>query len=103
MIKATAFYSHDENKHFDVKYYLDKHVPFVRKLLGNACKKVEVEKGICSATPGSTPAYAIIGCLYFNSIEDFQNSFGANANEIVSDVANFTNINPTLQISEIIL
>ena len=103
MIKATVLYPYDEGKHFDTNYYLDKHVPLVKKLLGNACKKVEVEKGITGATPGSAPAHTIIGCLYFDSVDDFQNSFGANANEIVSDVANFTNINPTLQISEIIL
>lgn len=103
MIKAIAFYPHEENKHFDVNYYLSKHIPMVKKLLGSACKKVEVEKGIAGATPGSAPAHTIIGCLYFDSIEDFQNSFGPNANEIISDVANFTNINPAMQISEILL
>lgn len=103
MIKVTVFYRHEENKHFDVDYYLHKHIPFVKKLLGSAYKKVEVEKGITGATPGSAPAHTIIGCLYFDSIEDFQNSFGLNANEITSDVVNFTNINPTLQISEVLL
>ena len=103
MIKATALYPYDEQKYFDVKYYLEEHIPMVKKLLGSACKKVEVEKGIAGATPGSTPVHAIIGYLYFDSIEDFQNSFGSNANEIVGDVVNFTNINPALQISEILL
>jgi uncharacterized protein (TIGR02118 family) len=103
MIKATAFYPHEENKRFDVNYYLGKHIPMVKKLLGDICKKVEVEKGISGTTHGSAPAHTIIGCLYFDSIEDFQNSFAANANEILSDVANFTNINPTIQISEILL
>ena len=103
MIKATVLYPHDENKYFDVRYYLDKHIPLVKKLLGSAYTKVEVEKGITGATPGSAPAHTIIGCLYFDSIEDFQNSFGANANEIISDVVNFTNINPTMQISKVLL
>ena len=103
MIKVTVLYPYEENKHFDVEYYLNNHIPFVKKLIGSVCKKVEVEKGIRGAAPGSTPAHTIIGCLYFDSIEDFQSSFGANANEIVADVPNFTNINPALQISEVLL
>jgi len=66
-------------------------------------QKAEVEKGISGATPGSAPANTIIGYLYFDTIENFQNSFGPNAEEIISDVKNFTDINPVLQISEIIL
>jgi uncharacterized protein (TIGR02118 family) len=103
MIKVSVLYPYDESKYFDTNYYLDKHVPLVKKLLGSACKKVEVEKGISGATPGSAPTHTIIGCLYFDSIEDFQNAFGLNANEIISDVVNFTNINPTMQISEVLL
>ena len=78
-------------------------MPLVKKLLGNACKKAEVEKGISGDAPGSAPANTIIGYLYFDTLEDFQNSFGLNAEEIVSDVKNFTDIDPVLQISEIIL
>jgi len=103
MIKATVLYPNEEGKHFDFSYYTKKHVPMVKRLLGEACKKAEVEKGISGATPGSAPANTIIGYLYFDTIENFQNSFGPNAEEIISDVKNFTDINPVLQISEIIL
>jgi hypothetical protein len=34
-------------------------------------------------------------------VEQFQESFGAHAAEIVGDVPNFTNTQPTIQISEI--
>ena len=103
MIKATVLYPNEEGKHFDFSYYTEKHVPMVKRLLGEACKKAEVEKGFSGATPGSAPANTIIGYLYFDTIENFQNSFGPNAEEIISDVKNFTDINPVLQISEIIL
>lgn len=103
MIKATVLYPTQEGKYFDIKYYTEKHVPLVKRLLGEACKNVEVEKGISGAAPDSIPANTIIGCLYFDSIDDFQNSFGPNAGEIINDVKNFTDINPVLQISEIII
>ena len=103
MIKTTVLYPNEEGKYFDIKYYTEKHVPLVKKILGNACKKAEVEKGISGGAPGSAPANTIIGYLYFDTLEDFQNSFGPNAEEIISDVKNFTDIDPVLQISEIIL
>lgn len=103
MIKATVLYPNELGKNFNLEYYIQHHVPLVARLLGSALKKAEVEKGISGATPGSTPANIIIGYLYFDTIEDFQNSFGPNAGEIVGDVKNFTDINPILQISEVIL
>lgn len=45
MIKATVLYKNEEGKNFDIKYYTETHVPLVKKLLGAACKKLEVEKG----------------------------------------------------------
>jgi uncharacterized protein (TIGR02118 family) len=103
MIKATVLYKNEEGKNFDMKYYIETHIPLVKRLLGSACKKAEVEKGLSGQTPGSSPAYTVIGYLYFDSIEDFQNSFGPNANEIVNDVPNFTDIIPVVQISDVII
>lgn len=103
MIKVTVLYPNNEDKNFNLQYYLDVHIPLVKRRLGNTCKKVEVEKGIAGSTPGSTPAHTIIGYLYFDSVEDFQNAFSPHANEIMGDIANFTNINPTMQISEVLL
>lgn len=103
MIKATVLYPNEAGKNFNLEYYTQHHIPLVVRLLGSALKKAEVEKGISGPTPGSSPANLIIGYLYFDTIEDFQNSFGANAAEIVEDVKNFTDINPILQISEVII
>src|SRR5690348_10840572 len=102
MIKVTVLYPNDKGKTFNLKYYLDIHIPLVKNRL-NTCKKVEIEKGISGAAPGTTPANVVIGYLYFDSVEEFQNAFGPHADEIMGDIANFTNINPTVQISEVLL
>jgi uncharacterized protein (TIGR02118 family) len=44
-----------------------------------------------------------MGNLYFDSMEDFGNSFGPNADEIMADLPNFTNIEPIIQISEVMV
>lgn len=101
MTKVTALYPNSDKKNFDVDYYCNKHVPMVSKLLGNALKHVEIEHGIGSVEPGADAPFVAIGCLYFDSIEDFQSSFGANAETIMGDVPNYTNIEPMIQISEV--
>ncbi|MFT6679278.1 MAG: hypothetical protein ACJAZG_001956, partial [Granulosicoccus sp.] len=47
--------------------------------------------------------YAAMGNMYFESMESFQNSFGPNAEAIMADAPNYTNAEPTVQISEVII
>jgi uncharacterized protein (TIGR02118 family) len=103
MIKVTVLYPNEENKNFDIKYYFDTHMPLVRKLVGDACKKVEVEKGIAGGTPGSKPMYHIIAHFHYNTVEDFIAAFNPHATTILGDIPNFTDITPVIQISEVVL
>jgi uncharacterized protein (TIGR02118 family) len=72
-------------------------------LLGDAVKGATVESGLGSAAPGSTAPYAAMGNMYFESMESFQNSFGPNAEAIMADAPNYTNAEPTVQISQVII
>lgn len=103
MIKVSVIYPNSEGKSFDIKYYTDKHLPFVADLLGEALKGATVEKGLGGAEPGSIAPYAAMGNMYFNSLKDFQNAFGPNAEKIMGDLPNFTDIKPVIQISEVML
>jgi uncharacterized protein (TIGR02118 family) len=101
MIKVSALYPNQEGSSFDLTYYLKKHIPMVKDLLGARCKNVMVEQGIAGGTPGSQPAYTIMGHLFFDSVEDFMSAFGPNAEVIVGDVPNFSSVSPVLQVSEV--
>ena len=72
-----------------------------KEKLGDALKDVAVEKGVSGPEPGSEPAYIAMGHLYFDSIEDFQNSFGPNAEAIQNDIPNYTDTKPIIQINEV--
>ena len=76
-------------------------MPLVRKLLGASCTNASVDEGIAGGTPGSKAPYFAIGHLYFNNIEDFISSFGPNANAITSDIPNYTDTTPIVQISDV--
>ena len=64
--------------------------------------KGEIDKGIGGATAGSPPPYVAMGHMVFNSIDDFQKAFAVHGNEIMADVPNYTNIEPQIQISEMV-
>jgi uncharacterized protein (TIGR02118 family) len=40
--------------------------------------------------------------MFFDSLQSFQGAFGAHAGPIMADVPNYTDIQPTIQISEVI-
>jgi uncharacterized protein (TIGR02118 family) len=101
MIKGSAFYPNEEGKRFDMAYYFNKHIPMVQQKLGAACKRVAVEQGLGGAEPGSRATYLVMFHLYFDSVEAFQTAFGQNAQAIMGDIPNYTDIQPTMQISEV--
>ena len=101
MIKVSVFYPNNEGAKFDIDYYCNKHIPMVRQKLGAACKNAAVEQGIAGATPGSRPAFIALGHLYFDSVEAFQTAFGPHAEAIMADIPNYTDIQPTMQISDV--
>lgn len=102
MIKVSVFYPSGEGSTFDMKYYCEIHMPLVERLLGAACIKTGVDEGVMGSTPGSPPLYTTIGHLYFNTVEDFVSSFTPNADAILGDIPNFTNITPVSQINNVI-
>ena len=99
-IKLSVMYPSGEGKHFDMDYYATSHVQLVTRLLGDAIIGATIEKGI-SGVGGSKAPFEAMGNLYFENMESYQNSFGPNAEEILSDLSNFTNISPLVQISEV--
>lgn len=78
-------------------------LPMVLDLLSSAVKAGAVEKGLAGSVPGSPATYLAMGHLYFDTIQDFENSFGPNADKILGDIPNFTNIQPIIQVSEVVI
>lgn len=101
MIKVTVLYPNASDTKFDMTYYLAHHIPIVQRLVGSALKEVSVEHGISSGEPGSPPRYVTTAHLVFDSVEAFQQSFGAHLQEIMEDIPKYTNSEPVLQIGEV--
>ena len=103
MIKVSVLYPNSDEAKFDTEYYCNNHMQMVKGKLGSACKEIAVESGICGADPKSSAPYLAMGHLYFDSVDDFQKSFGPHAEHIMGDIPNYTNIEPVIQISEVLI
>ena len=101
MIKVTVMYPNTEGSRFDMAYYCDTHLPMVQERLGTALKGVTVDQGIGGEEPGSRAPYIALGHLLFESLEAFETSFAPHAEAFMDDIPNYTNTQPTIQISEV--
>ena len=72
MVKVSVLYQNTDGKKFDMQYYCDKHIPMVKRKLGDACKRLDVDQGVGGGQPGSKPAFVAMAHLLFDSVEDFQ-------------------------------
>lgn len=103
MIKVSVFYPDSESSRFDFDYYCNNHMPMVKEKLGAACHGIAVERGLSGEAVGSRPLYTAVAHLYFDSVETFQDAFSPSADAIMSDIPNYTDISPILQISEVLI
>ena len=101
LIKVSVLYPNTAGCRFDMNYYLNRHMPMVQQKLGSACKRMAVEEGVAGGAPGAPATYIAMGHLYFDSTDAFETAFAPHAQAIMGDIPNYTNIQPTIQISEV--
>jgi uncharacterized protein (TIGR02118 family) len=101
MIRVSVLYPNKQGTHFDMDYYCTKHIPMLRGLLGAALVNVTVDEGIGGAAPGSPAPFLAQGHLSFESVDAFQKAFTPHAAQIRADVPNYTDSQPTIQISNV--
>jgi uncharacterized protein (TIGR02118 family) len=104
MIRLTALYPKTSDSHFDMDYYLSKHVPMTTAKLQSLGIPVEaqVDETLGSVPPSEPAPYAAIGYLLFEKMEDLQKGLAAHGAEIMADIPNFTNVQPQIQIGNIV-
>lgn len=102
MIKMSVYYPAARGSEFDHAYYRLSHMPLIRDRLGDACLRYEIDKGLGGREPGSAPGFIAACHIYSPDLETLMRAYGPHRVEIVADVANYTDISPIVQISEVI-
>jgi len=83
MVKVTIMYPNGDGKTFDMDYYEKSHMPMLAELFGDAMKQYTIDKGIAGRTPEEPIPYLAIGYMYFNSLPEYVEAFGPNAEKIL--------------------
>ena len=103
MIKVSVMYPNTPGARFDHAYYRDRHMPLLKQRMGELCKYYTVDKGLAGGAPGEPAPYVGMCHIYSDSVEAFQSGFGPHAKEILADIANYTDLAPVMQISEVVV
>lgn len=103
MIKVSVMYPNTAGAKFDHAYYRDKHLPLLQERMGTALLYYTIDKGIAGRTPGSPAPYVAMCHLFCDSLASFQAGFGLHATEILADIANYTDLMPEMQFSEVVV
>ena len=97
-VTVSAIYRQQAGAPFDFGHYAD-HLRLVRDRWGDGLAGVEAYRGASDAAGGSAPVVAIT-LLHFESPEAMKAALGGpHLAEIQADIANFTSIQPELQIN----
>jgi uncharacterized protein (TIGR02118 family) len=103
MIRVSVLYANEAGKKFDHDYFVNKHMKLVRERLTSfGLVRTEVDRGKAGGAPGAPAPFVAIGHVYFGTPTEFQKGMGQHGKEIMADSANYTDIQPQIQVSEII-
>jgi uncharacterized protein (TIGR02118 family) len=101
MVKLTVLFPNQSGARFDEGYYFTAHMEIVRKLVGPVLAGAGVDRGI--DTPDGPAPYRFISYMCFESAEVMQAAMDAHKPALMADVPNYTDIEPILQVSDVVI
>jgi uncharacterized protein (TIGR02118 family) len=101
MIKVSILYPNKPGTHFDMDYYLSKHMPLAMRLLSKGLRKTEVDAGLQGTAAGEPPAFFGGVQFYYDNIDAFVTVRGPAAAELTADIPKYTDSQPMIQFNEV--
>jgi uncharacterized protein (TIGR02118 family) len=103
MITVNILYPNKPGSRFDMDYYVRTHMPMAFRLLAATLKRASIEHGLRGEEDDSPPPYIAMAHLQFESFVKFLEVWLPAADELTADIPNYTDIEPVIQISEVML
>lgn len=104
MFCVSVLYPANPSSNFNLSYYLDSHIPLVRKLLTpHGMQRVEVGRGVGALVPGAPTSFHAIAGLYFATMDELEKGLAAAAPQLGADIPNYYSAGePVIQINEVV-
>jgi uncharacterized protein (TIGR02118 family) len=103
MIKFNVMYPNTPGVRFDHAYYRDKHMPLVAQRLGSACLYYTIDQGLAGGAPGAPSPFVASCSVFCDSVETLQRALGPHVGEIMTDIKNYTDAQPVIWISDVVV
>lgn len=99
-VTLQVMYPITDDTHFDYDYYVDTHLKIVGEHLGAFIDRTLVTKGVAGG-PDTPPGFYAIASIVFPT-QDAMDAAMAASGPVMGDLPNFTNVQPTLLIGDVI-
>lgn len=99
-ITVTVMYPNTPGSKFDMDYYMGSHTDLVGKLWGDKLISARAVKGIGTPDPDTPAPYQVMAILELESVDVLQQLIATHGDEVMSDIPNFTDAAPVIQISD---
>lgn len=105
MVRICILYPNKAGARFDFGYYLETHMAMSVRLLSAhpGYRGVTVVRGVSSASPNEPPPFIAMCFFDFLSADDFLAAFVPHSEALQRDMAEYTDITPVIQFSEVLL
>jgi len=101
-VNCTVLYPNESDATFDMKYYLDKHMPFVLEKFGpHGMQSYSILK-FQPGADGAKPQYSVQATLVFDKPESVGAAVQAAGEPVFGDVPNFSNKGPVFLVGEVV-
>jgi uncharacterized protein (TIGR02118 family) len=94
MISVVILYPKSDDSTFDIDYYTNTHMPLFAESVGEACQGWGVN--------GPGGRYHAIGWMMIDGKDALDAAMAEHGAKILSDVANYTNVQPELVVSDVV-
>ncbi len=102
MLRMTVLYPAGEDATFDWDYYRGSHMALVGDRFGpHMAREPEVTRGV-SLVPKGDAAFACTAAMYFADRDALNAALQAGGMDIPNDIPNFTNVQPVMQLDEVV-
>jgi uncharacterized protein (TIGR02118 family) len=98
----TVLYPAKDNDAFGFEFYLKRHVPLIKDILGKSLHRIEVRKGASSQDGAGPPNYTCVISIWIADWPAYEKAIAARASELIAEVPLFTKVMPQMQIDEVI-
>lgn len=102
MFRIILTYPDGKDAKLDFDYYIGKHVPLTKALLGEH-GLIDIQANRCLQTlEGDKPGFVCITVVDFSDKEAFDTAYAIHGETLLADIPNYTNIEPEVDICEVL-